>query len=313
MKHTEYRELLHLLALEEVNPSDRTILDDHLRTCGDCRDEFARLGKFYGLLRHFEPAVRVDDNLLQDARQQLRVVLRREQSRPRFLATIKERLSSFIALRYQIAVAGVSTLALGIFIGHRIFAPSDPLPPDAQLIPADARITNLKFLAATERSDEVEFTFDAVQLVKMRGSVNDPVIQKVLTHAMLNDPNPGVRLRAVNVVAAPRTEPPDKEIKAALILTLRSDPNAGVRKEALMALRQYPPDKAIKNALLNTLMTDKNPGLRVAAINGLDSLRVHGQSTDQSVLNALKDKMQSDDNTYIRLRARTVLQEARTP
>jgi len=312
MKHTEFRELLHLLLLEEVNPSDRRLLDDHLRTCGDCRDELVRLRKFYGLLSHLEPAVRVDENLLQDARQQLRMVLRREQSRPSFLATVTERLSSFLAPRYQIAVAGVSTLALGIFIGHRIFAPSASLPPDAQLIPSDARITNLTFLAPKEPSGAVEFTFDAVQPVKMRGSVNDPLIQKVLTHAMLNDPNPGVRLRAVNVVAAPRTEQADKEIKAALILTLRSDPNAGVRKVALMALQQYPPDEAIKNALLNTLMTDKNPGLRVAAINGLDSLRVHGQSADQSVLNALKDKMQSDDNTYIRLRARTVLQEART-
>jgi hypothetical protein len=228
------------------------------------------------------------------------------------MATFQDRLSSFIAPRYQIALGGIATLALGIFIGHRIFAPSVPLLPDAQLIPADARIANLKFLDTKGPSDAVEFTFDAVQPVKMRGSVNDPVIQKVLTHAMLNDANPGVRLRALNVVASPRTEQPDREIKAALILTLSSDPNAGVRKEALIALQRYPPDEAIKNALLNTLLTDKNPGLRVAAINGLDSLRAHGQSADQSVLNALKDRMQSDENTYIRLRAKTTLQEART-
>jgi hypothetical protein len=311
MKHTEYREHLHLLVLDELDPSDRPVLEDHLRTCYNCRDEIARLRKFYGLLKDFEPAVRFDDNLLKEARQQLREALRRERSRPSFLETIEERLSTFVAPRYQIALGAVATIALGIFIGHRIFTPSAPLSQEAQLIPADPRITNVKFLDSIEGSDVVEFTFDAVQPVKMRGSVNDPGIQKVLTHAMLNDANPGVRLRALNVVAAPRAKQPDKEIKAALILTLRTDPNAGVRKEALMALQQYPPDEAIKNALLNTLMTDRNPGLRIAAINGLDSMRVHGQSVDQSVLNALKDKMQSDDNTYIRLRARTVLQEAR--
>jgi hypothetical protein len=311
MKHTEYREHLHLLALEELDLHDRTLLEDHLRTCSDCRDELPRLRKFYGLLKDFEPAVHVDDNLLQDARQQLREALHRERSHPSFLETIEERLSTFVAPRYQIALGGLATLALGIFIGHRIFTPSAPLPQEAQLIPANPRITNLKFLDSKEGSDVVEFTFDAVQPVKMRGSVNDPGIQKVLTHAMLNDANPGVRLRALNVVATPRADKPDKEIKAALILTLRTDPNAGVRKEALMALQQYPPDEAIKNALLNTLMTDKNPGLRIAAINGLDSLRIHGQSADRSVLKALHDKMQSDDNTYIRLRARTVLQEAR--
>jgi HEAT repeat protein len=157
----------------------------------------------------------------------------------------------------------------------------------------------------------VEFTFDAVRPVKMMGSVNDPQIQKVLTHAMLNDDNPGVRLRAVNAITAPRVEQPDNELKAALILALKTDPNAGVRREALNALQRYPPDNAVKNALLHTLLTDKNPGLRIAAINGFDSLRARGQSADQSIVSALRNRMLSDDNTYIRMRAKTVLQEAR--
>ena len=40
---------------------------------------------------------------------------------------------------------------------------------------------------------------------------------------------------------------------AALILALKTDPNAGVRREALNALQRYPPDNAVKNALLHTL------------------------------------------------------------
>jgi HEAT repeat protein len=145
----------------------------------------------------------------------------------------------------------------------------------------------------------------------MKGSIDDPAIQKVLTRALLTEQNPGVRLRALTAITGPAVVPADREIKAALILALKADDNAAVRHQALGALRRYAVDREIRDAILHALMYDKNPGLRVAAINALDSLRVLETAPDPAAVAALRDRLRHDDNAYIRLRAQAVLMEAR--
>jgi HEAT repeat protein len=140
--------------------------------------------------------------------------------------------------------------------------------------------------------------------------MDDPAIQKVLTHAMLNEENPGVRLKAVSAINASGAEARDPEVKTALIKALEMDANAGVRKEALDALRMFPFDGEIKHALLRALVADANPGIRVAAINALDSAQGGGLGVDSDVLSVLKQKAETDDNNYIRVKARAVVQEA---
>ena len=127
---------------------------------------------------------------------------------------------------------------------------------------------------------------------------------------MLNEENPGVRLKAVNAINRQGLETQDVETKAALIKAMETDSNAGVRKEALSALMRLPFDAEIKKALLHALMSDGNPGLRVAAINALDSARTGALGVDSDMLGILKQKAETDDNNYIRVKARAVIQEA---
>ncbi len=312
MRHEQFVKKLYLFALEELETPERKLLEDHLRTCGDCREELARLEETLAFVRSHAPGVPVDDLMLQEARLQLRSALRRERMRRTVAERVRDSLAEFFAPRAHLALGALATLAVGFLLGRTIL-PSHPAaaPPEAEALPGDTRITNVRFLDAGDGTGTVEFTFDAVRPVRMKGSINDPQVQKVLTHAMLNDENPGVRLRAVSAVAAPAVPQPDREIKAALMAALRTDPNAGVRREALSALQRFGPDPEVRNALLNTLMTDRNPGLRIAAINAFDSLRAHGGTADQAVLQALRDRMRSDDEHLLRLRARTVLQEVR--
>ena len=136
-------------------------------------------------------------------------------------------------------------------------------------------------------------------------------MQKVLAHALVNDENPGVRLRSVSAFSTQiqKLKMPDREVKAALILALKTDGNPAVRKEALKTLQGFPFDEEIKQVFLHVLMRDNNPALRIAAINSLDSARVQGQGTDKDFLEVLKERMQSDENNYIRIRAKSVLEE----
>jgi CheY-like chemotaxis protein len=311
MTHDAFKEKLLLYVYDDLDPEHARAISEHLRNCAECASEVQRLRKLHSALDAYRPPVSVDDRLLNEARQQLHTALVRERFRQTAWERLRSSFDAVLAPRYQLALGGIAAIAAGVLIGRYLLVPTSPSPaftPQAQ-IPQDAHITNVRFLTSTDGTGIVEFTFDAVTPVRMKGSVDDPQIQRVLTHAILNEENPGVRLRAVSAIASPGTEPPDREVKAALIIALKSDANAGVRKEALQTLQRFPPDSEIKDALLHTLMYDKNPGLRIAAINGLDSLRVRGGMTGQDLLRVLRNRMQTDENNYIRLRARAVLQE----
>lgn len=211
-------------------------------------------------------------------------------------------------------------LGAGVLFGRLVLAPGQhtsdfPAPSTEKVstfLEGETRIANIRFVNPDAGGGQVEFTFDAVSPVHIKGNINDDRVQKVLAHALINDQNPGVRLRSASAFSTQvrKLELPDREVKAALILALKSDDNPGVRKEALKALLGFPFDEEIKQAFLHVLMRDNNPALRIAAINSLDSLRVQGQPTDKDLLDVLKQRMTTDENNYIRIRAKTVLEEA---
>ncbi len=157
----------------------------------------------------------------------------------------------------------------------------------------------------------VEFTFDAITPMHVRGNINDQKVQKVLARALVSDDNAGVRLQTVNAIGAQGTGNKgfDSEVKAALISALKGDDNPGVRQQALRVLLRQTLDNEIKQALMYTLMHDKNSGLRIAAINGLAAASVEGHCFDPDILSVLKQEINSDKNNYVRRQAQTVIEE----
>ena len=317
MNHDDFRELMLLSATGPLDGDEQAVLDRHLLTCEECRVELARLRRLNDAVDLRRNVVVPDDRLLQEARQELRIALRKEHARTLHTPWWRLLLPDNSGMRY--ALGGAFLLAVGFLTGWLIFpGPGQRTATGiaareagtVQPLEEETRISNVRFLDTGRVNGEVSFTFDAVTPVHMRGSVDDPAIQKVLTHAMLNEDNAGVRLRAVSAMSMPTGQRTDKEVKTALIRTLRNDDNAGVRREALHALRRLPFDEEIKKALLQTLMNDNNPGLRVAAINGLDSTVSASGHPDDEILNVLKQKAMTDQNNYIRIKARAVLLEA---
>jgi hypothetical protein len=313
MNHENYRELLTLSIYDDLDPADRETLDQHVRTCDACRaemNELARLQTALGRKRRSEPT----EHLLQEARTQLRAALRVERSKP----TLSERLSNWIPVApvYRWSMAAAAMLVIGIFIGRYAWAPkpaivatvlppktattnaSDPMPPSG------VQITNVRFVDSDASDGQVEFTFDAIHPMRIKGNIQDPKVQRVLVYAIANE-NPGVRLRAVNTLKEYPAEKPDPEVKTALIKALKSDKNEGVRKEAMTVLQKMEMDDQIKAAFLFVLKNDSNPMLRIEAIKSLQS-----EHKDKDVQEVLKDKQQSDDNSYIRLKAKSLLHEA---
>jgi hypothetical protein len=303
-----------------LSPDETGTLERHLQTCEECRADLEKLKRLSAVLARTDAERKVDDVSLNEARLRLRSALAagRAHTTPSVVPFVS--LREFFPPWGRLAAGAAAALVAGILIGRFALPPevaplSGPVAPETLASRSgpdrEARISGVRLLLMPDSSGIVEVGYDQHHAVRVRGSVDDPRIQRILTRVLLGEENPGVRLRALSAIAGPHVAPADPEIRAALVLALKTDGNAAVRQQALMALRRYPVDREARDAMLYALMYDKNPGVRVAAINTLDSLRVLETLPDPVALSALRDRLHNDENAYIRLRARAVLMEAR--
>ena len=313
MKHQKYREMIELALLHELNDEELEELHKHLIECDNCQYEYDKLNNFYKGIEKLEKK-EIDNLILQNARRDLRLALDKEVSGRSFFEKITDGIKNFTFYYYKPVLTGASSLVIGLFMGYIFFHSNESnFFAIAQLDQNPTKITNVRFIQPAGINGEVEFTFEAVKPITMKGKINDPRIQMVLAQALLNEKNPGSRFNTVSAIANNTQEDKnnvDPKIKSALVSTLKFDDNPGVRKRALIALLNIPYDSQVKNALLYTLINDKNSGIRIAAINGLTSASMEGNKLDNEAIKILKQKSQTDDNEYIRIRAASLVKEA---
>ncbi|MEK6565882.1 MAG: HEAT repeat domain-containing protein [Bacteroidota bacterium] len=226
---------------------------------------------------------------------------------------------------YGTALAAAATLAVGIGLGYYFFGSSRQ--PEASGLfrtiaeteqadfnQGEAQVSNFRFVFKNEATGDIEFTFDATTPVRIKGNVkSDERVQKILARVAVSAENPGARLGAVSAIAghSENALPIANEIKTALISVAKYDENRGVRAEALRALEKFLPDPEVVQAYVFVLKTEKNTGMKIAAITGLSKAKFMPGSMGQDLLDILKEKVQSDDNNYVRLRAQVALREAK--
>jgi hypothetical protein len=170
-------------------------------------------------------------------------------------------------------------------------------------------ITNLSFIDSDPSDGEVEFTFEAVKPVYVKGKVSDPKIQSILTYSMLNESNPGSRLNSINAMFTEQPVNFDKDVKDAIITVVMTDKNPGIRREALKLMQKIPYDEETKRTYLFVLTSDSSSALRIEALNALIEGSKKGNKFSDRELILLKQNYEQDDNNYIKLKTRTILQE----
>ncbi|MGA2622284.1 MAG: HEAT repeat domain-containing protein [Bacteroidota bacterium] len=327
MTHKELKKLLELLLYDDVTAQERDIIEAHLAECDECREEFEQLKVFLGKVGERRPA-EPSEGLLDAARQQLHAALLREKSGSALRRRISEVLEGILSAlqspgripRYAYVLGGIVAFILGGLLGYAAFAPRSTANQaqtkfviDADFLKANNYdISNVQFLNPDTGDGNVEVSFDAVQHLRTKGSLNDEPVKKLLSYALVNESNAGVRLKSLDLIKTFKFTFPDKEMKTTLIKVLKSDENAGVRREALTALEKFPFDDTVRDAVLFVLTNDPNPGLRIAAIDGLVT-RVAGQIWDEAVLRTLQEKTQSEDNKYVRVQTKNLLEDMRKP
>jgi hypothetical protein len=327
MNHQQFKEWLNLLAYGELEGRENDLLRDHLAQCAECRAELEQVKRLHRVMDNH--AVAVSDRLLSEARQELRSALRVEKSTPAPAGRVISWVPSF---KQVLAYAAV--LALGLIGGYLLFlktnhtgdvAKGNANPkknqdiinvnegPDRKsnqdLMPfplkGDVQISNVKIVDSNPGDGNVRFTFEATKQMDIEGKMTDPNIQQMLTYALVKEQNAGVRLRAVNAINATTPAALDPAVRTALITAMKTDKNDGVRKEALATLMKAPMDDEIQTAVMFVLQHDANAALRIEAIKGLQS----NKTQDKEMINVLRDRMKSDDNSYIRQTATRMLEE----
>jgi hypothetical protein len=314
MKHRRYREWLQLLLYDELSPEEKVRLENHQDECEDCRAELASLRRVHALADGGK--FRVSDQLLREARSQLRGALSgplRHRAGSGFarswnVVSLLEWLTRF---RAPVAASAVALLS-GLGLGYLFFAQTVPqfyeLDPFLQ---AGVGVSNFHFVDPDPSDGEVEIAYDAVRPLRLKGSIEDERLQRLLAQTLLSSRNAAVRLQAVNAIDWPRPQQVDPQVRAVLIRTLKHDGNTGVRRRALALLQEFPFDESIKEGLLYVLINDENPGMRVAAINALEMSSAPATSISRELQERLEERIREEENDFIRLRSEAFLEEVR--
>jgi hypothetical protein len=312
--------MLQLYLYDELSAEDKRSVEKLLSTSPEYRAELDELKMLHQTLAHYKPVGAVDMELAE-ARSELRVALRHERSRTPWSQKLSDFFAESVFSQYKLVFGGVATIAVGFLLGYAVF--SSPTPESTSLFrqtsagsvfdQSEPQLMNVRFNNQNADDGMVDLTFDAVTPMHVKGSANDPRITQILARALVNERNPGVRLKTVSTISDQTKVQPstEKEVKASLITVLKYDQNPGVRKEALKALQKFPIDDDIIEGILFVLKNEKNTGMRIAAINFLDFSKLRGESVDKNLLDLLKERMQSDENNYIRIRGNAAFQEVK--
>ena len=314
MDHIKYQELNTLSVYEELKSDEQSGLIHHLVVCPECYADFEEKIKLKEtLLEHGfkQPGVA----LLNQARRELRIAIEND-FKKKFITKMVDALGSFFRSNYKMILAGAAMVLVGLIAGKYIFSSNtfykDKIYLEAKsdsFLQDNTQITNVKFADNIAAGDEVEFTFDAVKPVHIKGDINDPKIQNILSYAMVNGSNAGVRLNSINLINSNTSGIIDKDVRNAMINVIRNDLNPGVRREALKLMKKFPYDDEIKKTLLYVLQFDKDTSMRIESINLLMDAQKEGHTFNNEDLNIFREKLKQDNNLYIQYRVKSVLKE----
>lgn len=297
------KENLVLYIYEELADDAKYEFEHHMQHCLACKREVESALAFKNDLSA-KPVPEISPNLLTASRMKLQEALEEtEQSRGwnRFIfdfagwmQQIKLAPALAIAL-LMIGFAGGALTSYRLGIARQVHGTEDPQPTASE-----ASIAGIDSVAQDDKSKRVTIKYNTLAPQTAEGTPDDANIQQLLVLGTRNPSDPGVRLLATHILAAKSA---DIEIREALLASLRTDKNTGVRLDVLESLKSYVRDDPhVREALVYALMRDTNPGVRSKAMSLLSLARAN-----TSVREALKVLAQQEKDDFIRSEARRIL------
>lgn len=238
-----------------ISMNEHRSVDTHLAACDACRSEAAELGRLWTNL------------------DRIPVEGPGPQVRPRFYDMLDAYRSGIDEKAINPmpwwrrwfgqplpALAGaLAMLALG-FIGGRLFNTPQSRPVD-----------------------------DNAQVAQLRTEVNN--MRQMVALSLLQQQSASERMRGVTF--ANRVDKSDQEVAAALLDTVKSDPNVNVRLAAVDAFKHFGSDHAARRHLLDAVAAQDSPMVQIAIIELLVDLNDQSASKTLAAM-ATDPKLQKD-------------------
>ncbi len=157
----------------------------------------------------------------------------------------------------------------------------------------DSRFTYSNVTFRRLEQGRVSLDFDVTTHVRLVEPERSELVQDVLVHALLNPTSTGTRLKAISYAA----EAMEPKVKEALIFAMHRDESLAVRLGALAILKDAPPDDEIEAALLDTLREDPAVQMRLEALDCLA-----GRQIDPGLLRRVVEEEPSETDAALLVR-----------
>ena len=116
MQHNEYKKLIQLSFYGELSSKEQDDLNDHLKSCTECRQELDNQKNLLALLSENKSA-KVNDEILSSARYQLRGALRMEKDKLSNVNEFFRKLAEIFSTPARLAFSFATVMLIGILIG----------------------------------------------------------------------------------------------------------------------------------------------------------------------------------------------------
>lgn len=307
MNKEKFIELVYLYLMDELQAHERVELENAMMQDDELKNEFENIKETFNAIQNSKPT-EADGRLLVSARQSLMRKVRQASEEKSSVSQLIEKIKYYFYHNYGLALGGAVTLVVSIGIAYLMFIKTAQntavLDKPIELNTSQENVTNNK-LNAEVPSNNSNSAIDKRNTVQQN-------FRESLINALLGGSNAGVRIRSISTISDQtklESFKPDPKIKDALITAMRSDSNPAVRKEALIVLQHYQFDNQIRDAFLYVMSKDKNSGMRVAAINALADWNKEQRIVDEILKQALTKQAQAEKNSFVKIRAASILKE----
>lgn len=198
--------------------------------------------------------------------------------------------------------------ALAVFMIGRVSAPDALAPMAVADLPSmDTRISDIQL---DQETGYVQISWEESRPVSIQAELSDARVQALLSRALLDETNPGSRLRAVRAVSESNIlqAEPDAALVQAMEEVLLTESNEGIRLQTLKALASLhamtPVSKSLKETLITMLTAERNPAVRIEVLNLLTQNELTFMELQDALLQARQDA-----NPFIRSQAEAALSQ----
>jgi hypothetical protein len=299
---------LSLYLYGELAFSEEEELEQHVSECAVCERALRREKAWHGNVNAEQADVPLD--LLADCRGRLSAAIgsarsgRKSGRWENWAASL-----GFSAPRWSMQIALASFLVF-VGFGAARYIDRNGLPGGFALNTEDMGVMNpsaarVRDIEPTE-DNRVRILVDEERAIT--GPADSDEIRRWLVAATTDMADPGIRMDSLEMLNGQA----GKDVRDALLNTIRRDGNPAVRLKAVQGLRRFSDDPATREGLVYVLQHDDNPGVRSQAIDVL-APATGSASISPSLAAALQAVMGSEQtDDYVRLRCFELLRQANT-